>query len=144
MKNFTRMGTYLLFVLLLGFTACAPAEDSNSASISGRVFFDCDKDGKCADDETGIAGMCVRLYAGSCGENMLQNHQTNEKGEFQFAGLAAGEYCVMADPELLSCGFAGNHPTTSIFRHVTLADGMHADLKEFGFGILSGDGDDQP
>lgn len=145
MKILTKTGIYLLFILLLGFAACTPVEDSNSASISGRVFFDCDKDGECADDEEGIADMCVRLYFGSCSEkNMLQNHTTDENGEFQFTGLAAGEYCVMTDPELRTCGFAGNHPTTSISRHVTLEDGMHAELEWFGFGNLSGGGDEQP
>jgi len=141
MKILARNGIYLLFILLLGFAACTPVEDSNSASISGRVFFDCNKDGECADDETGIANMCVRLYFGGCGENLIQNHMTDKNGEFQFAGLAAGEYCVMTDPELLTCGFGGNHPTTSVLRHVTLEDGMHAELEWFGFGNLSGDDD---
>jgi len=170
MKISARIGIYLLFILLLGFAACTPVEDSNTASISGRVFFDCNKDGECEDDENGIADMCVRLsgrvffdcnkdgeceddengiadmcvrlYFGSCSaENLLQNHTTNENGDFQFTGLAAGEYCVMTDPELLTCGFAGNNPTTSLSRHVKLEDGMHADLEWFGFGNLSGDSD---
>lgn len=145
MKTLMKIGISLLFIMFLGISACTPVEDSNSASISGRVFFDCNKDGECEDDDTGIANMCVRLYFGSCVEaNLLQNHTTNENGEFQFTGLAAGEYCVMADPELLSCGFAGNHPTTSISRHVTLEDGQHAELEWFGFGNLSGDGDAKP
>lgn len=145
MRTLARTAIYLMFILLLGFAACTPVEDLNSASISGRVFFDCDKDGECADDETGIAGMCVRLYSGSCSkENLLQNHTTDKNGEYQFTGLAAGEYCIMTDPELLTCGFAGNHPTTSISRHVTLEDGMHAELEWFGFGNLSGSGEDQP
>ena len=142
MKISTRIGIYLLFILLLGSAACTPVEDSNTASISGRVFFDCNKNGECEDDENGIADMCVRLYFGSCSaENMLQNHTTNKNGDFQFTGLAAGEYCVMTDPELLTCGFAGNNPTTSLSRHVKLEDGMHADLEWFGFGSLSGDSD---
>lgn len=144
MNTLAKTGVYLMFILLLGLLACTPVEDSNSASISGRVFFDCDKDGECANDEDGIAGMCVRLYFGSCGENMLQNRTTGENGDFLFTGLAAGKYCVMADPELRTCGFAGNHPTTSISRHVTLEDGMHADIEWFGFGNLSGGGGDQP
>lgn len=141
MNTLVKTGIYLMFILILGLAACTPVEDSNSASISGRVFFDCDKDGDCADDEDGIAGMCVRLYFGECGENMLQNHTSDENGNFLFSELAAGTYCIMADPELLTCGFGGNHPTTSISRHVTVEDGMHAEVEWFGFGNLSGGGD---
>jgi len=50
-----------LFVLPLLLTACTPATDSRPASISGGVYFDCDKDGKCGEDETGIPDMYVRL-----------------------------------------------------------------------------------
>ena len=69
---------------------------------------------------------------------MIQTHKTNEEGEFLFAGLAAGEYCVITDFELRTCGYDGNHPTTSISRRVTLESGMHAEVEWFGFGDLSG------
>lgn len=65
-----------LFVLPLCLAACTPVADSNTASISGDVYFDCDKDGKCGEDETGIADMYVRLYYGACGKNMIQTHKT--------------------------------------------------------------------
>jgi hypothetical protein len=139
MMTFKKVLTQLLFILALLLAACTPVEDPMTASISGGIFFDCDKDGDCAEDETGIADMCVRLYYGGCGENMMQNHNTNEQGEFQFTNLAAGEYCVQSDYDLLTCGFGGNHPTTSISRHVTLESGMHAELEWFGFGNLSGE-----
>jgi len=129
----------VLFILSLFLTACTPVEEPQTASIAGGIFFDCDKDGECADDETGIAGMCVRLYQGACGENMIQNHTTNEEGEFLFSGLAAGDYCVISDFELKTCGYDGNAPTTSISRKVTLTSGMNAELEWFGFGNLSGD-----
>jgi len=137
--TFKRTLTPLLFILALFLAACTPAKDPMTASISGGIFFDCDKDGECAEDEAGMAEMCVRLYQGGCGENMIQNHNTNKNGEFLFKGLAAGEYCVMTDFELLTCGFGGNHPTTAISRHVTLESGAHAELEWFGFGKLSGD-----
>jgi len=137
--TFERTSILLLFLLPLLLACCTPAEDPMTASISGGIFFDCDKDGECAEDETGIADMCVRLYYGNCGENMIQSHTTNIEGEFQFTGLAAGEYCVLADFDLRTCGFGGNHPTTSISRHVTLQVGMHAELEWFGFGSLSGE-----
>jgi hypothetical protein len=128
----------LLLIMSIVLVACNPVSEPSTASISGGVFFDCNKDGECEEDDTGIADMCVRLYSGGCGEDMIQMHHTNKDGEFQFTGLAAGEYCVISDFELLTCGFAGNHPTTSISRHVTLESGQHADLEWFGFGDLSG------
>jgi len=134
-------GTWIMsmFVIPLYLVACAPAVEPHTASISGGVYFDCNKSGKCEDDESGIAGMCIRLYLGACGENMLQTHKTNEKGEFMFSELAPGEYCVFPDFEMKSCGYAGNFPTTPISRHVTLEAGTKAELVWFGFGTLSGD-----
>jgi len=139
MMTFKKVLIQLLFILPLILAACTPAEEPMTASISGGVFFDCDKDGECAEDEAGIAEMCIRLYFGGCGENMIQNHTTNKEGEFEFTGLAAGEYCVLADFDLLTCGFGGNHPTTSISRNVTLESGMHLELEWFGFGKLAGE-----
>ncbi len=129
----------VLFFLSLCLAACTPVAEPQTASISGGIYFDCDKDGACGNDETGIADMPVRLYFGACGENMLQTHKTDQKGEFLFSGLAPGEYCVFPDFELKTCGYGGNAPTTSISRHVTLESGMKADLVWFGFGILAGD-----
>ena len=141
MKSLQKNWIQVLFVLSLFMAACTPVEEARTASISGGIFFDCDKDGECADDETGIEGMCVRLYHGACGENMIQNRTTNEEGEFLFSGLGAGEYCVISDFELRTCGYDGNAPTTSISRHVTLETGMQAEIEWFGFGNLSGDDD---
>lgn len=139
MNSLKRIWIQALFILPLCFAACTPVEEPHTASISGGAFFDCDKDGECAEDETGIAGMCVRLYFGACGENMIQNHTTNEKGEFTFSGLAPGKYCVVSDFELRTCGYDGNAPTTSISRKVTLVSGQKAELEWFGFGNLAGD-----
>ncbi|MDX2428466.1 MAG: SdrD B-like domain-containing protein [Xanthomonadales bacterium] len=124
-------------VLSLSLAACTPVEEQKSASISGRVYFDVDQSSSCENDETGIEGMSIRLYAGACGENMLQTHYTDENGEFIFSGLAAGKYCIVPDFEFKTCGWDGNLPTTAISRNVTLESGMKADLVWFGFGTLS-------
>ena len=138
MNLLSRDWNLTLIVLSLVLVACNPETESHTASISGGVFFDCDQNGECAEDETGLADMCVRLYAGACGDDMLQTHKTDDEGKFLFTGLAAGEYCVLTDFELRTCGYAGNHPTTSISRHVTLEEGMHVEVEWFGFGDLSG------
>ena len=138
MNSLFKISTLSIIVLSFVLLGCDPTTEPGTASISGGVFFDCDKDGECAEDETGLADMCVRLYAGTCGEDMIQTHKTDDEGEFLFTGLTAGNYCVMTDFELRTCGYAGNHPTTSISRPVTLTEGAHVDLEWFGFGDLSG------
>lgn len=129
----------LLFILPICLAACTPVAEPPTATISGGVYFDCDKNAQCDADECGIADMPIRLYYGACGENMLQTHATNEKGEFVFSGLAPGDYCVFPDFELKTCGYGGNAPTTAVSRPVTLEAGMKVDLVWFGFGNLSGD-----
>jgi len=141
MNTLKRVCIQILMILPLWIAACTPAEEPQTASISGGIFFDADKNGKYSQNETGKADMCVRLYKGGCGENMIENHSTNEKGEFQFTDLAPGKYCVVTDFELLTCGFGGNSPTTAITRHVTLESGMHTKLEWFGFSNLSGEAD---
>ena len=126
-----------LFILPFVLSACTPVEQSRAASITGGVYFDCDKDGECGEDETGIADMYVRLYFGACGENMIQTHKTDKNGDFSFAGLLPGEYCVYPDYELKTCGYDGNFPTTAITRKITLKSGENAELEKFGFGDLS-------
>ena len=127
----------VLCILHLCLAACTPVEEPKTASISGRVYFDVDNSSSC-EKEPGIADMPIRLYAGACGENMLETHYTNENGEFIFSDLAPGQYCVIPDFEFKTCGYAGNFPTTAISRHVTLESGTKADLVWFGFGDLSG------
>jgi len=141
MNTLKRAWIPALFILPLYLAACTPVADPHTASITGGIYFDCDKDGECADDEIGMAGMCVRLYSGACGEDLIQTHSTDEKGEFTFSRLAAGKYCVFSDFELKTCGFGGNFPTTSISRSVTLDSGMKAELVWFGFADISGNAD---
>jgi hypothetical protein len=131
----------VLFILPLCLAACTPVAEPRTASISGGVYFDCDKNGECDTEECGITEMTVRLYYGTCGENLLQTQISNKDGEFIFSGLAPGDYCVFPDFELKTCGYGGNFPTTAISRHVNLESGMKADLVWFGFGNLSGDTD---
>ena len=141
MNSSQKSWIHVLVVLPLCLAACTPVTESNTASISGGVYFDCDKNGECDSSETGIADMPIRLYFGACGENILQTHLTNKEGEFEFSELAPGDYCVFPDFELKTCGFGGNFPTPLIARHVTLEAGMKASLVWFGFGDLSGDTD---
>jgi len=140
MKSSIKICTGALCVLALNITACTPAEAPKTAAISGRVYFDVDNSGSC-EKEPGIANMPVRLYLGSCGENMLETHYTDENGEFLFPDLASGDYCVIPDFEFKTCGFAGNFPTPAISRLVRLESGTKADLVWFGFGDISGKDD---
>lgn len=127
----------LSIAVCLGISACAPVTEPNNASISGGVYFDCDKNGACDKEDCGIANMPVRLYSGDCGENLLQTHLTDEEGKFLFSELEPGKYCVFPDFEMIMCGYAGNFPTTKISRQVTLESGTKSDLVWFGFGKLA-------
>ena len=138
MISFQKTLIQILFILSLGLAACTPVAETPPGSISGGIYFDCDKSGELEDTEAGISDMVVRLYHGGCGESLVQTHQTDEKGEFMFSNLEPGEYCVFPDFELKTCGYAGNAPTTPVSRHVTLESGMRVDLVWFGFGDLSG------
>ena len=138
MNVFQKSCIQVMCILPLCLAACTPVTEPKTASISGRVYFDFDKSGECEESESGIADMSIRLYFGACGENMLATHYTDKEGEFEFSGLAPGEYCVFPDFDLKTCGFEGNFPTTAISRHVTLESGMKADLVWFGFGDISG------
>ena len=66
---------------------------------------------------------------------MLQSQQTTTAGEFAFGNLVPGPYCVMTDVLPTCGGFAGNAPTTSISRKITLEPGQDIDLLWFGYGI---------
>ena len=141
MRSLRKAGIRVLCILPLYLAACTPVEAPKTASITGRVYFDIDNSSSC-EKEPGIAGMPVRLYSGACGGNMLETHYTDENGEFVFPDLAPGEYCVIPDFEDKTCGYAGNFPTTGVSRKVTLESGTKADLVWFGFGDLSGKGED--
>lgn len=61
MNSFRRTWIHVLFILPLCLAACTPVADSQTASISGGVYFDCDKNGECDNKEAGIAGMQASL-----------------------------------------------------------------------------------
>jgi hypothetical protein len=46
------------------------------------------------DFETGWDGVTIHLGSGACPSSGLASTKTNTAGEYQFAGLAAGKYCV--------------------------------------------------
>lgn len=139
MKSLNKFCLGALCVLPLFLIACSPVEAPKTASIAGRVYFDADNSSSC-ENEPGISEMAIRLYQGACGEHMMETHYTDENGEFLFADLPPGDYCVIPDFEDKTCGYAGNFPTTAISRRVTLESGTKSELVWFGFGILAGKG----
>ena len=66
MKTVQIPSVLLSIALSLAISACAPVAEPNNASISGGVYFDCDRNGACDKEECGIANMPVRLYSGIC------------------------------------------------------------------------------
>lgn len=90
-------------------------------------------DGVMDPGETGIAGVPVLLGAGACPSSGLATTYTTGDGAYQFAGLAAGTYCIsVAPPPALPGaplpGGVWTYPTLVdpfgvAFATVTLADG---------------------
>lgn len=73
------------------------------------------------------------------GEFLLQSITTDADGQFSFAELAPGDYCVYPDLAPTCGGYAGNNPTTSISREVSLEPGGIVDLVWFGYATRGAD-----
>jgi uncharacterized repeat protein (TIGR01451 family) len=72
---------------------------SQSLSLGDYVWLDLDKDGRQDDDETGVSGVSVRLYADANGDGSpdgapLAVQTTDASGKYLFANLLAGNYLV--------------------------------------------------
>jgi len=133
----TKLLLTILFTALALFmvAACTANQNQTTGSITGGVYNDCNNDGECDCDDKGIADITVRLYEGACGEFMIRSQQSDLQGEFAFRELSPGEYCVMTDVLPTCGGYAGNAPTTSISRKITLEPGQDIDLLWFGYGV---------
>ncbi len=73
-----------------GFLTCAVAP--LPASIGDRVWFDADKDGYQDANESGVAGIIVKLY--TCSDVLVATTATNATGYYSFTGLTPGSYYV--------------------------------------------------
>jgi hypothetical protein len=73
-----------------GGTAAGGTNVPGPREINGLVFIDNNKDGKLGGDEPGVAGVQVDLSGGG----LQVSTYTNGLGQFNFAGLGAGEYDV--------------------------------------------------
>jgi uncharacterized repeat protein (TIGR01451 family) len=72
---------------------------SQSLSLGDYVWLDLDKDGRQDDDEAGVSGVTVRLYADANGDGTpdgaaLAIQTTDAAGKYLFANLVAGNYLV--------------------------------------------------
>lgn len=63
------------------------------ASLGDRVWIDTDKDGIQDANETGLAGVVVKLY--DCSGNFISQTTTNANGYYLFANLTPGDYSVL-------------------------------------------------
>lgn len=64
--------------------------------IGDTIYRDWDGDGVQDPQDEGMAGVTVNLYAGACppGGAPIQTKTTDANGQYLFAGLSAGNYCV--------------------------------------------------
>ncbi|MEW6567056.1 MAG: SdrD B-like domain-containing protein [Chloroflexota bacterium] len=110
---------------------CSPPASEGCIVIDS--FGNLQGDGVMAAGETGIAGVQVSLGAGACPASGLATTFTTGDGAYQFAGLAAGTYCVSVTPPEALPGAplpggvwtypAVGDPVGVAFASVTLADG---------------------
>jgi len=77
---------------------------ARNAGVGDTVWEDANRDGEKNADEGGIAGVRIHLYAGDCGhvaDPPYRTTETNSAGEYFFAMLYPGDYCLMADENTL-------------------------------------------
>jgi hypothetical protein len=145
--NTMRTGVLLTFFVLILTAAtmvgCQAEAPPATASITGGVFFDCNRDGTCNQADCGIKNVDIRLYRDACGGDLLQTAKTHEDGSFAFPDLAPGAYCVFLDAKLETCGYEANFPTNAISRKTVLKPGDKVVLHWFGLTRL-GDGVSEP
>ncbi|ADV62378.1 Cna B domain protein [Isosphaera pallida ATCC 43644] len=67
-----------------------------SIRVSGSVFVDLDRNGSRGPNETGVAGVAVRLIDGS--GSVIQTQTTNAEGRFEFVAVPVGTYVLERDP----------------------------------------------
>jgi hypothetical protein len=130
---------FLLCLLMASLAGCRAESPEQPATLTGGVFFDCNRDGACGEGDCGIENITVRLYQGGCNGTMVQTAKTDDAGSFQFSGLEPGDYCVFMDAELDTCGYGGNFPTNAISRKVSLSSGEVLALEQFGLTKLGGE-----
>jgi hypothetical protein len=118
---------------------CDSRATLETASISGGVFFDCNRDGDCNEQDCGVENVNIRLYHNACGDELYQTARTLSDGSFAFTELEPGQYCVFLDARLETCGFEANFPTNAISRETMLAPGDTVILQWFGLTRLGDD-----
>jgi hypothetical protein len=121
---------FLLMVALLPGAFDRPAMASEKASITGKVYCDHDKNGVCDCEETGLAGLRVKIFTEYCGGTALRAVSTDKQGEFTFKGVEPGTYFIMVDLDYV-CG--GRVPTTTNCRQIKLAAGEALELPAIGY-----------
>ncbi len=86
-------------------------------SVSGRVCYDMDSDGKCSAAEDGVGGETITLGQGGCPSTGFRTATTSAEGGYFFGELPAGKYCV---------GYTSNNGKTTVVGNpatITLAPG---------------------
>lgn len=109
--------------------------------IGGRLWSDANRDGLINTTETGLAGVTVHLFSGSCavvGTSPIQSVQTLANGHFSFSPNAAGDYCFTVEPSSVPAGFVAT--TNNLPLDIPLAVGGGFSEVQVGYAsALAGD-----
>ncbi len=129
---------YLVIATADVLTADFGFDGTNLSSIGDTVFLDEDGDGSQDAGEAGISGVTVDLL--DSGGNVVATTTTDSSGNYDFVGLAAGDYQVrVTDVGQVLTGLnlsAGTNPTSTI----NLAPGQDYDDADFPYAPSNGSG----
>jgi hypothetical protein len=118
------------------------AGEGRLGSIGDLVFYDADGDGTQNEVAVmGIGGVTVALSAGACPPAAaLRTAVTTSEGIYEFADLAAGDYCVSVDESTVTTPIPGGTPTLTTANEpltVVLSDGERFADADFGYRDIS-------
>lgn len=116
-----------------GLLACVTV---GGARIGDTVFRDWNGDGTQDAEDEGLPNVTVNLHAGACPPSggPVQTKTTDAGGQYLFAGLTAGTYCVDAPaPGAGGVPAAYSLTTGNDPRQVTLVDGQQVLDADFGY-----------
>ncbi|MCX6032787.1 MAG: hypothetical protein NT169_26320 [Chloroflexi bacterium] len=117
--------------------ACTTITVAPTGSIGDRVWYDLNGDKTQQPAEPGLNGVKVDLYGGVCpaigkpSGTPLKSLVTAVDGNYDFANVMAGSYCVAVDASTVPAGFAlttANDPLT-----VVLANNQDYNAADFGY-----------
>jgi trimeric autotransporter adhesin len=108
----------------------------DSLTLGGEIFNDANNSGLLVAGDSGISGVSVSVFAQG-GITALETTTTNASGDYDFTGLAAGNYFVQVDASNFSSGgVLANYANSSSGRDATPND--YLGNRSYGLALSGG------